>query len=143
MFKKAVTEPNSESLREEQLCCPIVELRQYTLHPGKRDVLIDLFDREFIEPQEAIRIKVIGQFRDVDDPDRFVWLRGFREMASRAKALQDFYGGAVWKAHREAANCTMVDSNDVLLLRSATSASGFSLENMKRPLSTQTKSPRV
>src|SRR5688572_13276071 len=32
---------------------PIVELRQYTLLPGKRDVLIELFDREFIEGQEA------------------------------------------------------------------------------------------
>ena len=28
--------------------CPIVELRQYTLHPGKREVLIDLFDRELV-----------------------------------------------------------------------------------------------
>ncbi len=26
-------------------CCPIVELRQYTLHPGKRDVLIVWFAR--------------------------------------------------------------------------------------------------
>jgi hypothetical protein len=32
---------------------PIVELRQYTLRPGQRDVLIDLFDREFVESQEA------------------------------------------------------------------------------------------
>ena len=46
-----------------QSCCPIVELRQYTLHPGKRDVLIDLFDREFVESQEALGMKVIGQFR--------------------------------------------------------------------------------
>src|SRR5207247_466544 len=133
MFKEAVADRHSDCLKEEQLCCPIVALRQYTLHPRKRDVLIDLFDREFIEPQEAIRIKVIGQFRDVDDPDRFVWLRGFRDMASRAKALQDFYGGPVWKAHREAANATMVDSDNVLLLHPATPASGFSLENMKRP----------
>ncbi len=50
----------------EQPCCPIVELRQYTLHPGMRHVLIDLFDREFIEPQEALGMKIIGQFRDVD-----------------------------------------------------------------------------
>ena len=55
-------------------CCPVVELRQYTLHPGKRDVLIDLFDREFVETQEAVGIKVIGQFRDLDHPDHFVWL---------------------------------------------------------------------
>src|SRR2546430_859957 len=116
-----------------ELCCPIVELRQYTLHPGKRDILIDLFDREFIEPQEAVGIKVIGQFRDLDRPDRFVWLRGFRDMPSRAKALTDFYSGPVWKAHREAANATMIDSDNVLLLRPALSTSGFLLENMKRP----------
>ena len=115
-----------------ELCCPIVELRQYTLHPGKRDILIDLFDREFIEPQEAVGIKVIGQFRDLDRPDRFVWLRGFRDMPSRAKALTDFYSGPVWKAHREAANATMIDSDNVLLLRPAVPTSGFSLENMKR-----------
>ena len=116
-----------------ELCCPIVELRQYTLHPGKRDILIDLFDREFIESQEAVGIKVIGQFRDLDRPDRFVWLRGFRDMPSRARALTDFYRGPVWKAHREAANATMIDSDNVLLLRPAVPTSGFSLENMKRP----------
>jgi hypothetical protein len=127
-----MTEPMGESLKQTQLCCPVVELRQYSLHPEKRDVLIELFDREFIEPQEALGIKVIGQFRDLDRPDRFVWLRGFRDMTSRAKALSDFYGGPVWKAHREAANATMIDSDNVLLLRPADPTSGFSLENMKR-----------
>ncbi len=118
--------------KPEQTCCPIIELRQYTLHPGKRHVLIDLFDREFIEPQEALGMKIIGQFRDVDNRNRFVWLRGFRDMASRAQALQDFYGGPVWKAHREAANATMVDSDNVLLLRPALPTSGFSLEGKHR-----------
>jgi len=124
---------SSKQARSSGLCCPIVELRQYTLHPGKRDVLINLFDREFIEPQESVGIEVIGQFRDLDHSDRFVWLRGFRDMTSRAKALTDFYGGPVWKAHREAANATMIDSDNVLLLRPALSTSGFSLENVKRP----------
>jgi hypothetical protein len=103
------------------------------MHPGKRDVLINLFDREFIESQEALGIKIIGQFRDLDHPDRFVWLRGFRDMTSRARALTDFYGGPVWKTHREAANATMIDTDNVLLLRPALPTSGFSLENMKRP----------
>jgi quinol monooxygenase YgiN len=116
-----------------QTCCPIVELRQYTLYPGKRDVLIDLFDREFVESQEALGMKVIGQFRDLDNPNRFVWLRGFRDMPSRAQALKDFYGGPVWKAHREAASATMIDSDNVLLLHPATPTSGFSLGNRERP----------
>ncbi len=114
-------------------CCPIVELRQYTLYPGKRDVLIDLFDREFVESQEAVGMRVIGQFRDLDDPNRFVWLRGFRDLPTRAQALNAFYSGPVWKAHREAANATMVDSDNVLLLHPARPASGFSLENSDRP----------
>ena len=54
-------------------------------------------------------------------------------MTSRAQALSDFYGGLVWKMHREAANATMIDSDNVLLLRPVHLTSGFSLENMKRP----------
>jgi hypothetical protein len=95
----------------------VLELRQYTLHPGRRDALIALFEREFVEPQEALGITIAGTFRDLDDPDRFVWLRGFPDMAARADGLGAFYGGPAWKAHREAANATMVDSDDVLLLR--------------------------
>jgi hypothetical protein len=117
-----------------QSCCPTIELRQYTLHSGKRDVLIDLFDREFVESQEALGMKIIGQFRDLANPNRFVWLRGFRDMPSRAQALKDFYGGPVWKAHREAANATMIDSDNVLLLHQATPTSGFPFGNRERAL---------
>src|SRR4029450_5728460 len=67
-----------------QTCCQVVELRQYTLYPGRRDALIDLCDREFVESQEATGIVVIGQFRDMDNPDRFIWLRGFADMPARA-----------------------------------------------------------
>ena len=116
-----------------ETCCPIIELRQYTLHPGQRDALIDLFDREFVESQEALGMKLIGQFRHLDDPNRFVWLRGFRDMSLRAQALKDFYGGPVWKADREAANATMIDSDNVLLLHPATATSGFSFGNKERP----------
>lgn len=108
-----------------RLECPIVELRQYTLKPGSRDTLIALFDREFVETQETVGMTVIGQFRDLDDPERFVWLRGFPDMAARARALTSFYDGPVWAAHRDAARATMVDTDDVLLLRPTTPDSGF------------------
>ncbi len=95
----------------------MLELRQYTLRPGQRDVLIDIFDRHFVEGQEECGMRILGQFRDLDQPDRFVWLREFDDMPSRAKALAAFYSGPVWKAHAEEANATMVDVDDVLLLR--------------------------
>jgi hypothetical protein len=100
-------------------CCPVLELRQYTLKPGQRDVLIDLFDRHFVEPQEAMGMTLAGQFRDRRRADRFVWLRGFPDMESRHQALAAFYGGPVWAAHRAEANDTMIDSEDVLLLKPA------------------------
>lgn len=103
----------------------LVELRRYTLHPGRRDTLIELFDREFVEPQEAVGMRVIGQFRDLDDDLRFVWLRGFSDMAHRRAGLEAFYGGPVWQAHRDAANATMVDSDDVFLLRPAWPGAGI------------------
>jgi hypothetical protein len=109
-------------------CCPVIELRQYTVKPGQRDVLIDLFDRHFVESQEALGMTLVGQFRDRRRPDRFVWIRGFPDMASRHQALERFYGGPVWAAHRSAANATMVDVSDVLLLRPVRSDSAFSLE---------------
>ena len=95
----------------------LVELRQYTLHPGRRDTLIDLFDGSLVEPQEAVGMAVLGQFRDLGDPDRFVWLRGFPSLAGRAASLQAFYGGPVWREHAAAANATMIDSDNVLLLQ--------------------------
>lgn len=95
----------------------IVEYRRYTVRPEGRDAFIRLFERALLEPQERAGMSVVGQFRDLDRPDRFVWLRAFPDMPSRAAALAAFYDGAVWRAHREAANAAIVDSDDVFLLR--------------------------
>ena len=108
----------------------VFELRQYTLRPGQRERLVELFEREFVEPQEALGMSLPGQFRDLDDPDRFVWLRSFVDMDARAAALAAFYDGPVWRAHREAANATMLDSDDVLLLKPVRD---FALQGLPRP----------
>ncbi len=113
--------------------CNVVELRQYTMRPGGRDTLIDLFERAFIDPLEAAGMTVLGQFHDLDRPDRFVWMRGFPDMVQRARSLAAFYGGPVWQAHRDAANATMIDSDNVLLLRPAGEAGGIALEGRTRP----------
>ena len=99
--------------------CTVIELRDYLMQPHQRDVLIELFEREFIETQEALGMRVIGHFRDLDRPDHFVWLRGFADMPARQRGLEGFYSGATWLAHRNAANATMIDSDDVRLLRCA------------------------
>jgi len=98
----------------------VVELRQYDLKPGRTDDLVEVFDRELVETQEACGMRVLGQFRDLDRPDRFVWLRGFPDMETRRESLTAFYSGPVWEQHGPAAVDTMIDSDDVLLLEPAT-----------------------
>jgi hypothetical protein len=119
--------------KAEQVYSPIVELRQYTLHPGQREKEIALFEHSFIAAQEAVGIAVLGQFRDMQDPDRFVWLRGFLDMDQRLTALQAFYGGAVWREHRDEVNAMIIDSDNVLLLRPARPTWGFHLDPLGRP----------
>jgi hypothetical protein len=114
-------------------CCAVVELRQYVTYPGMRDTLAQLFEARFIESQEAVGIKVVGQFRDVNDPDHFTWVRGFDGMEARKKALGDFYYGALWGANRNAANATLYDNDDVLLLRPASPGAGFAYDPDRRP----------
>ncbi|MFI1382415.1 NIPSNAP family protein [Embleya sp. NPDC020886] len=111
----------------------VIELRRYTLRSGRRDELIELFDREFVETQEETGMVVLGQFRDLDEPDHFVWLRGFRDMAVRHRALTAFYGGPVWAEHGPRANATMIDSDDVLLLRPLSDGSAFAAPPPARP----------
>jgi hypothetical protein len=103
----------------------VLELRQYRLVEGRRDAFVALFEREFVETQEAAGMRLVGQFRDVDDPRRFVWLREFPDMAARAERLTAFYSGPVWRAHRAAANAEIVDSDNVFLLKPAQPGSGL------------------
>jgi NIPSNAP len=112
----------------------IIELRRYRTHPGRRDELAALFEREFIESQIACGATPIGQYRNLDDPDTFVWLRGFSDMTTRLRALTAFYRESqAWRDHRAAANATMIDSDDVLLVRPARPGSGFDLSGLERP----------
>ena len=113
----------------------VVELRQYRMRPGRRDELIDLFEREFVESQEARGMSLLGQFRDLDAPGHFVWMRGFEDMAARKAALESFYGGPVWQANREAANATLADNDDVLLLTPPVAAARLDLPP-RRPVGT-------
>jgi hypothetical protein len=125
--------PRQPSKSSPSGCCAVLELRQYTLKPGQRDALIALFDRHFVESQEALGMTIVGQFQDRHRADRFVWVRGFADMRTRHAALEQFYKGPVWKEHSRSANETMMDVSDVLLLKPAQSNTAFRLDATRRP----------
>ncbi len=104
---------------------PVIELRQYKIVHGLRDRFIALFERVFVDPHEAMGMRLMGQFRDLDDPDRYTWVREFPTMAGRGAQLTEFYTGPAWKANRDEANPMLDDNDNVLLLKPSTPGSGF------------------
>ncbi|HEV2508039.1 NIPSNAP family protein [Bosea sp. (in: a-proteobacteria)] len=110
----------------------VFELRRYTLKPGARETLIEVFDTHLVETQEAAGMSVLCQFRDPAAPDQFVWFRGFPDQAARTQALPAFYDGPVWAQHGPAANETMLEWHDVLMLKPAAPGSGFNTSGRER-----------
>lgn len=94
----------------------LFELRRYRLKPGAFEDLLTLFEREFVHTQQAVGIDVPAIYRDIDDPNAFVWLRSFEHIDARAQALASFYTGEVWQRFGAAANATMINSDNVFLL---------------------------
>ena len=116
-----------------QNAVPIIELRQYVLYPGKRDVFTRLFEDQFVESQEALGMDIIGTFHEPQHPSHFTWIRGFTDMDVRPKELDAFYSGPVWQAHRDTANPMLEDNDNVLLLHEAYAGSGFAKQNHSHP----------
>lgn len=110
----------------------VFELRRYTLKPGAREALIEVFDTHLVETQEAVGMSVLCQFRDPAAPDQFVWFRGFADQAARTRALPAFYGGPVWAQHGPAANETMLEWHDVLMLKPAAAEAAFKAAGRER-----------
>ena len=83
-------------------------------------------------------MRLFGQFRDLDDPDRLVWIRAFADMSTRERALTTFYSGPTWKQHGRQAAGTMIDANNVLLLKPVHQTSGFPMDSAARAPATAT-----
>ena len=95
----------------------VLELRNYLLRPGAAADFIRHFEQHFLDSQRAEGMQPLGQFTLEGEPDRFVWIRGFQDMAARLRGLRGFYGGAFWLERREATNAMLLDHENVHLLR--------------------------
>jgi len=95
----------------------VVELRRYTTAPHTRPRFAAWFDAYFPEAFEQLGALVFGQFLDCADPNRFVWLRGYRDLGARPIVNAAFYYGPLWREHRTKVNAILPDSDNVLLLQ--------------------------
>jgi len=93
----------------------IVEVRSYRTIPGKRDEFIKFFQTRGIPALRAHGMKVLGPLVDLENPNKFVWLRSFPSLEAREEMRNAFYGGDLWKNELEAIAMPMLESYDVIL----------------------------
>ena len=93
----------------------IVEVRSYRIKPGKREEFIEFFLKRSVPALRAHAMKVTGPFVDLENPNKFVWLRMFPSLEVRERMKDAFYGGELWKNELEAIAMPMLESYDVIL----------------------------
>ena len=80
----------------------ILELRQYTIEPGKEALLHDLFAKEIASLFREVGMETLGFWEPVAGHDagevQFVYLLGFADAAAREKAWADFLAHPKWLA---------------------------------------------
>jgi len=97
----------------------IVEVRTYRIAPGRREEFLEFFQTRSIPALRAHGMEVIGPFADLENPNKFVWLRLFPSLEERERMRTAFYEGDVWKKELEAIAMPMLESYDVTLCETA------------------------
>jgi hypothetical protein len=93
----------------------IVEVRSYRIKPGRRHEFIKFFESRAIPALRAHGMKVVGPLLDLENPNKFVWLRAFPSLEERERMREAFYEGPLWKNELEAIAMPMLESYDVIL----------------------------
>ncbi|HEX2271832.1 MAG TPA: NIPSNAP family protein [Pyrinomonadaceae bacterium] len=93
----------------------IVEVRSYRIKPGHRAEFIELFETRAIPALRSHGMLIIGPLLDLENPNKFVFLRSFPSLEERERMKDDFYGGDLWKNELEALAMPLLDSYDVIL----------------------------
>ena len=111
-----------------------VELRVYTTEPTKRDRFLEYFEEHYLESQEVLGMRIWGQFRDLDDPSHFVWIRGFTSMEERLDGLKTFYTSPMWRETGQEVGAMLAARGRVRLLEPVSKAWRFDPEWGRVPL---------
>ena len=93
----------------------IVEVRSYRIKPGHRDEFIELFESRAVPALRKYGMKIVGPLLDVENPNKFVFLRSFPSFEERDRMKEAFYGSELWKNELERIAMPLLDSYDVIL----------------------------
>ncbi|HET6863124.1 MAG TPA: NIPSNAP family protein [Pyrinomonadaceae bacterium] len=97
----------------------IVEVRSYRIKPGKRAEFIKFFQTKAVPALRSHGMKIQGPMLDLENPNKFVWLRSFPSLEERERMKNEFYEGPLWKNEMEGIAMPMLESYDVILCETA------------------------
>lgn len=103
---------------------PIVELLSQHFGTGDGNRMVALFERQVADVQEALGVSVLGSFTVKGQPERFIWMRGFSDMAARRAALGRPNTGAGWPLRPDPHHAKPSPGDEVHLLRAVTPEHG-------------------
>ena len=93
----------------------IVEVRKYTIKPGLRAKFIEFFEARAVPAQREVGMEIMGPLLDNENPDVFLWLRGFPSLEERDRMKTAFYEGDLWTKELEAIAMPMLERYEVIL----------------------------
>jgi hypothetical protein len=96
----------------------LLEIRTYTLHPGKRREFAAWFEDEVVPAMEEFGFTIVGSFESIEDADIFVYLRSFSDEAERDRLTSAFYASDVWLSGMRDKALDLEAAYEVRLLRS-------------------------
>ena len=106
----------------------IVEIRTYRTKPGLRDTFLAFFEKRAVPAQHAHGMRIVGPFVDLENPDVFIWLRGFPSLEERERMKSAFYEGELWMSELEAIAMPMLEEYTVVVTRSSP---GFVFDDLR------------
>ena len=93
----------------------IVEVRSYRIKPGRRAEFIEFFETRAIPAQRTHGIQILGPLVDLENPNKFVFLRSFPSLDERDRMKDAFYESDLWKNELEPIAMPLLESYDVIL----------------------------
>ena len=94
----------------------IVEMRTHKLKLDMRARFLEIFRTKSIPEHRRLGMKILGPYLSIDDQDRFFFMRGFPDLASREPMKATFYEGDLWKRELESVLMPLLEEYKVVVV---------------------------
>ncbi len=103
----------------------ILEIRHYTLKPGRREDFISFFETRNRAALRDAGMLVFGPMRDLEDENKVHWMRAFPSLEAREQLKEDFYNGPVWTNEVEAQVMPLIERYEAEVVETTEGFEGF------------------